>query len=177
MTRYSHLATFFLAVIFATPSSTAIPDKSRSADREETLFIVERSTNANVVHYSARITKDGTLDPKNPIVGYWEMKAEDGRREPLSRLERSMVWGFSSQRDASGQFYRMTLVSQKQREIHVYRADGSVHAEMQIGGHRAYLHKIYAQIRKTKLLWAVDYYELFGTDVLTNEEYSEKVLP
>jgi hypothetical protein len=177
MTRNSQLATFFWAVILATPCSIAISDKAKTVDREETLFIVERSTNAQIVHYSARITKDGALDPKTPIVAYWEMKAEDGRREPLGRLERSMAWGFSSQRDPSGQFYRMTLVSQKQREIRVYQVDGSVRAEMQIAGHRAYLHRIYAQIRKTKLLWAVDYYQLFGIDILTNEECSEKVLP
>ena len=177
MTRSRHLATLFLATIVAAHGPTTNADKPRSTDREETLFVVERSTNANIVHYAARITKDGTLDPKTPIVGYWEMNAEDGRREPLSRLERSMAWGFSSQRDPSGQFYRMLLVSQKQREIRVYQVDGSVRAEMQIAGHRAYLHKIYAQIRKTKLLWAVDYYQLFGNDILTNEECSEKVLP
>jgi hypothetical protein len=153
------------------------PDKNRPAYREETLFIVERSTNANVVHYAARIGNDGALDPRTPIVAYWEMKAEDGRREPLSRLERALAWGFTSHMDASGQFYRMTLISQKQREIHVYRDDNAVHAEMVIDGHRAYLHKIYAKIRRNRLMWAVDYYELFGTDTVTNEEYSERVLP
>jgi hypothetical protein len=44
------------------------------------LFIVERSKNANVVHYDARLTADGKLDPKEPVTAYWVLLAEDGRR-------------------------------------------------------------------------------------------------
>jgi len=35
------------------------------------LFIIERNKNANVVHYDARLTADGKLDPKEPVIAYW----------------------------------------------------------------------------------------------------------
>ena len=55
-----------------------------SGDSYSLLFIIERSTNKNVIHYDAKFGKDGKLDPKNPVVAYWIMAAEDGRRESLS---------------------------------------------------------------------------------------------
>ena len=51
------------------------------------LFIIERSKNANVVHYDARLTADGKLDPKEPVIAYWVLLAKDGRREKL-KLDR-----------------------------------------------------------------------------------------
>src|SRR5438477_12797965 len=61
----------------------------------EPLFVIERSTNANVVHYDANVKPDGQLDPRQPISAYWVMAAEDGRREELSVFERSRAYGFT----------------------------------------------------------------------------------
>src|ERR1700679_2488596 len=47
------------------------------------LFFIQRSKNANEVHYDARVTKDGTLDPKTPVEGYWLNKALDGSRSSI----------------------------------------------------------------------------------------------
>ena len=58
------------------------------------LFIIERSKNANVVHYDARLTADGKLDPKDPVIAYWVLSAEDGRREELSWIEKKKAYGF-----------------------------------------------------------------------------------
>ena len=52
------------------------------------LFIIERSKNANVVHYDARLTADGKLDPKEPVIAYWVLLAGNGRREKLSWIEK-----------------------------------------------------------------------------------------
>src|SRR5579871_1079208 len=59
------------------------------------LFVIERSTNANVVHYDARLTPAGELDASRPIDAYWVMQAADGRREELTSLERSKAYGFT----------------------------------------------------------------------------------
>ena len=40
--------------------------------------------NANVVHYDARLTADGKLDPKEPVIAYWVMLAKDGHRQKLN---------------------------------------------------------------------------------------------
>jgi len=146
-------------------------------DSYQSLFMIERSTNANVIHYDAKIGKDGALDPKEPVVAYWVMAAEDGRRQGLSSMEKSRAYGFTIQRDSSGQSYWMTLVSQKRRSIHIYQEDGKVRAVILIGGHEAYLRKIYVKTRRSGLFRTAEYFELFGDDLATAEGRYEKVAP
>ena len=52
---------------------------------QQPLFTISRSTNANVLHYDANFASPGKLDPKMPIVVYWIMLAENGRREEIGR--------------------------------------------------------------------------------------------
>ncbi len=104
-------------------------------DSYQSILIIERSTNANVVHYDAKIRKDGTLDLKEPMVAYWVMVAVGGGRQELSRLEKSHVYGFTMRKDSSGESYWMTLVSQKARTIHIYQEGGKVRAVTSIGAH------------------------------------------
>src|SRR4051812_39932040 len=60
------------------------------------LFTITRNINANVLKYAVRTSKDGLLDPSEPIEAYWLMKAEDGRREELTWTERHLAYGFSA---------------------------------------------------------------------------------
>jgi hypothetical protein len=161
-----------LVLLLISIGASRLPD-----NRYQPLFIIERSTNANVIHYDAEIGKDGALDPKEPVVAYWVMAAEDGRRQKLSRLERSHAYGFTIERDTSGQSYWMALVSQKRRVIHIYQEGDKVRAVTLIGGREAYLRKIYVKTRKSGLLRTADYFELFGNDVVTGGDCYEKVAP
>src|SRR5216110_1933101 len=107
------------------------------------LFIIERSINANVVHHDAKLSDDGNLDPQEPVVAYWVMAAKDGHRQELNLLERAKAYGFTVHPDASGKFYHMELVSQRRRDIHVYREGDMVRAETLIAGQPAYLQKVF----------------------------------
>lgn len=166
--KYLHV----LLLVYFYLGAPGLPD-----DSYQNLFIIERSTNANVVHYDAKIGKDGAFDPKEPVVVYWVMAAEDGRRQSLSALEKMFAYGFTIRRDSSGQSFWMTLVSQKRREIHIYQEGGKVRAVILIGGQAAYLSKIYVQARESSLLRTVDYVELFGHDIVTGQDRYEKVAP
>ena len=141
------------------------------------LFIVERSLNANVVHYEAKMRADGSLDPGEPVIAYWIMTAEDGHRQPLNILERARAYGFTTRPDGANDSYIMTLVSDRKREIHIYREGGVVHAETLIGGHHAYLQKIFINVRKSVLFDTADSAELFGLDVDTAQPCYEKIRP
>lgn len=165
--KYLHV----LLLVYFYLGAAGLPD-----DSYQNLFIIERSTNANVVHYDAKIGKDGAFDPQEPVVVYWVMAAEDGRRQSLSALEKMLAYGFTIRRDSSGQSFWMTLVSQKRREIHIYQEGGKVRAVILVGGQAAYLSKIYVQARKSGLL-RVDYVEIFGHDIVTGEDRYEKVAP
>ncbi len=141
------------------------------------LFIIERSKNANVVHYDARLTADGRLDPEEPVIAYYVMLAEDGRRKELNLIEKTMAYGFDIKPDPSGSGYRMTMVAARQRPITVKKEGGAVRAELVIDGRPAVLEKMY--INSTDgLPWPqVHYIELHGKDLQTAERRFEKVLP
>ena len=147
------------------------------AGSSHSLFVIERSTNANVVHYDAQIRNDGALDSKEPVVVYWVMAAEDGRRQKLTGLERKHAYGFTIEKDKSDQSYWMALVSQKRRPIHIYKEGDEVRAVTLIAGHEAFLRKIYVKTRRVGLLRTADYFELFGSDVATGVDRYEKVAP
>src|SRR5579864_7633395 len=56
----------------------------RAQDMTVPLFVIAKNTNANAVHYDAELTKDGKLDPNQPVVAYWIMAAENGHRQELN---------------------------------------------------------------------------------------------
>lgn len=63
-----------------------------SAPKTVPLFTIQRTQNANELHYEARLNEKG-LVTKDPIEVYWIMKAEDGHREALTEIEKQMVYG------------------------------------------------------------------------------------
>ncbi len=83
------------------------------------LFIIERSKNANVVHYAARLTADGKLDTKEPVIVYCVLRAEDGRRKKLSWIEKKKAYGFTIRPDLSVNGYKMTLIAAPEHQITV----------------------------------------------------------
>jgi hypothetical protein len=138
------------------------------------LFTIERNINANVVHYEARL-KDGKLDPHQPVVAYWIMAAEDGRRQELNLLEKVKAYGFNIHPDGVPESYRMVIVSDKKKEIHVLRVGNSVRAEMNIGACNAALQKIFISSHKSFLIGQPDYAEMRGTDLSTGVPCLERV--
>jgi hypothetical protein len=147
------------------------------AQATKPLFIIERSKNANVVHYDAQLTEGRKLNPKKPVIAYWIMLAEDGRREPLSLIERQKAYGFRIKVEKDGQAYRMRLMAYPGREIRVYYNETRVAAEMRIDGNPALLERIYIASTEGRSLPTVKYVELFGRDLNSNEERYEKIVP
>src|SRR4051794_4876468 len=84
-------------------------DARADAARAQPLFVIARSKNENLVHYDACVREHGRLDPDDPVVAYWVMLAEDGRREGLSWLERRLAYGFSTNVRAGGDALELRL--------------------------------------------------------------------
>jgi Domain of unknown function (DUF4833) len=144
-------------------------------DRSVPLFTIEKSSNANRVQYEARVTPDGHIDPHQPVVAYWIMAAENGRRQELNILERAKAYGFTLRQDGPDS-YRLWVVSHREKEIHVFREGETVRAEAVIGGRLALVEKIFIQMRKSFMLSFPDFGEMFGFDKETGEKRYEKVL-
>jgi len=147
---------------------------AQSRDQYVPLFTIERSINANVVHYEAKV-KDGRLDLREPVVAYWVMVAEGGRRQALNFLERTRAYGFTTLAEQIGESYKMFLVSDRMREIRVVDQNGAVHAEAMIAGAQAYLQRIFITARKALLFDTADSAELYGIDIATGKPRYEKV--
>ncbi len=141
------------------------------------LFVIERSTNANVVHYDAHLTSNGEIDTSQPIDAYWIMAARDGHREELNSFERSRAYGFTVEPGSDAHLVRIELVSQKQRPIQVYRDGNTMRAETLIAGRRAYLTRIYVNAHKVLAVPSVKSIEMYGTDAATGEPLHETVEP
>jgi hypothetical protein len=140
------------------------------------LFIIERSTNANIVRYDARLTADGELDPVEPVIAYWVLLAEDGRREELNWIEKKKAYGFHIEPDASGGGCKMTIVAVPQGQITVKKDGDTIRAELAIDGHQAVLEKIFISASGGLLGPEVHYIELFGKDPETGEKRYQKIV-
>ena len=164
------------------PSSAPAPKKAAAptAAREKTqsLFIIERSKNANVVHYDARLTSDGKLDTREPVIVYWVLLAEDGRRKKLSWIEKKKAYGFTIKPDLSVNGYKMTLVAAPEHQITVKKEkNGPVRAETIIGGRLSVLEKMYIDASEGLTGPKVKYIDLYGKDLQTGEKRREKIVP
>ena len=141
------------------------------------LFIIERSRNAKVVHFDARLTADGKLDPKEPVIAYWVLLAKDGRREKLSWVEKKKAYGFTIKPDPSVNGYKMTLVAAPEKQIIVKKEKETVLAEAVIEGRPAVLEKMYINASDGLTGPKVQYIEVHGKDLQTGEKLREKMVP
>ena len=141
------------------------------------LFIIERDKNTNVVHYDARLTADGKLDPKEPVIAYWALVAGDGRREKLSWIEKKMAYGFTIKPDLLVNGYKMALVAAPEKQIFVKKEKDAVRAEVVINGRPAVLEKLHIHASEGLTGPKVHYIEVYGKDLKTGEKLHEKIVP
>ena len=140
------------------------------------LFVIEHSSSPNAVHYEAKL-RDGKIDPQQPVVAYWVMATANGRHQELNLLERLKAYGFDIRPDRDPEAYRLTIVSDKKKEIHVFRMGDTVRAAVKIGSCDAYLEKIFIASKKSWLVSLPDYAEMFGTDMSSGAPCHERVTP
>ena len=169
------VASFLVVLIYAT---IFIPGQSYSADcKTRHLFAIQRSKNANVVQYDVQLTPGGKLDPKEPIIAYWVMLAEDGRRQQLMWIEKEMAYGFKATLEAGGKLVIMDMVAPIGRTVKVYEKDGIYRAQTLIDGRPAFVEKIYIKSIEGRVLPKVEYMELLGRDIETGDNRYEKLVP
>ena len=162
---------FFVAA--AAASLTLLPALTARAEELTSLFQIERSKNANEIHYAAQVAKDGTLAPKEPIAAFWVMKAEDGRREGLSFMERKMAYGFDVK--PRGAEWDLKLVAAPERPIKLMNVNGRWRAHTLLSGKPAYLQRIFIKTTEGGVVPTVISVDLFGEDVATGKPIQEHV--
>jgi hypothetical protein len=141
-------------------------------DTFQPLFVIARSVNTNVVHYGARISPEGRLVAAEPVVVYWRMFARDGHREPLNAVEKSRIYGVTSTPLEDGAF-RLAIASQPSRNFRVFMEKGIARVETMIGGHRAYLNRLFVSVGRINV-FHINYVDSFGVDMETGENVRER---
>jgi hypothetical protein len=141
----------------------AWPEAAVAQQSSTTLFTITRSKNKNVVVYRARSHGPG-LDQHQPIDAYWQMLAEDGRREELGWAERKLAYGFSVS-GLTAERCVLHLTAFKQRALVVTRQASTYRAIFTIAGKRAALERIFVQTNEDSFLPSVYYLDVFGTAV------------
>jgi len=152
-----------LLPIFAT-KALAASDPPADSPCPPHLFVIERSTNANVVVYDANRRTSGELVSSQPVVAYWLMRAEDGKREELNVIERQRAYGFDTSPSEEDGTYILTFKAGKKRRLSIHVVKGCPVATGKIGGHSGTVRRIFVQSTGSSLRPTVEYVEFFGED-------------
>jgi hypothetical protein len=140
------------------------------------LFTLGRSTNANVVEYSARFDAGGRLAPGHPFEVRWRMLATDGHVEGLSFLEQRFAYGFSS-RTLAHDTYELRLVSCPDRRIVVRRTEEGYDAETEIGGVPSKLDRVFVHATEGAFGPKVTAVDLYGASMRDGTPTFEQLRP
>jgi hypothetical protein len=146
--------------------------------RLESLFVIARSKNRNVVHYAVRIRDSGRIDREEPVTAYWVMHAEDGRREGLSFLERRLAYGFVAEFVGKTQALSLRLQAFPARVLGVRQgARGRFAAHVTIAGQAARLERIFVATDERGITPSVRHLDLFGVSLAGGTSVTERILP
>ena len=143
----------------------------------EHLFVIERSKNANIVVYDANRGLGGDFSASEPVVAYWLLAGEKGKREQLNVVERERAYGFDiAPGDTPGTF-SMAVRADPKRRLTLRILNDCPVVTAPIGGRDGILQKLFVQSKEGFPLPKVEYVAFFGQDVATGEPLYEKFTP
>ncbi|AKV03382.1 hypothetical protein AKJ09_10045 [Labilithrix luteola] len=157
-----------LAILARAPSAWAVLKTT------QTLFRIDRSKNANIVQYDAVLGTPTELDKDTPIIGYWLRRAEDGRRQEFSSLDK-MAYGFKVEREKGANAWTLRLNASTDRPIRVFYWNGRWVAQMIIAGATAVLDHLYVASDEGGVMPKVKYVDAFGTEMSTGKKVTERL--
>ena len=148
----------------------------RAAGQCAPLFVIERSSNANVVVYEAVRAPGGVVDPKQPVAAHWRMFAEDGHREELNGIEKRLAYGVEVLGAGDGGSVEIAVRALRERTIEVRTAEPCPTARMPIAGRPAVLRRVFVQLARGLLFFPrVAYVELHGEDPESRAAVDERI--
>jgi hypothetical protein len=148
-----------------------------AADSEQALFTIERSKNANVVQYDARVSSDGKLEKKNPVVAYWIRHTEQGQRAELTWVQRTFAYGFDTRLSRDRETAELKLKADLGRVILVRKEESKYRAQAVIDGTPAFIQRIFIHSTGKGMATNVEYMDLFGTAIEDGAEKFERIQP
>jgi hypothetical protein len=149
--------------------------RSGPVDTGPTLFIIQRSKNANEVHYEVQANADGSLK-EEPVIAYWVLKADGGGREDLGWFEKKMAYGFDVEDADSKGEREMKLTAWEDRTLTLKKDEnGKWRALTKIDGKEAYLTRLFIKTDESGITPSVLSIDLYGEEVDGGDPVEEHV--
>jgi uncharacterized protein DUF4833 len=126
------------------------------------LFVIARSKNANIVVYDANRGPSGDFVASAPVVAYWLLNGENGKREELNRIQRERAYGFDISRGDAPGTYVLAFKAAPQRRFAIRMLDRCPVATGPIGAQSGILRRIFVQSKEESVMPRVEYVEIFG---------------
>ena len=145
--------------------------------RQEPLFKIERSKNANIIQYDAQIGSDGKLYKKEPVIGYWIRLAEQGQVKKLTWVQRTFAFGFKAKYHQATDSATVDMVADIGQPITVKRVNGHYMPVINLEDGPSQLVKIYILAHGKGMSIKVEHVEIFGRDLATGKDTYAKIIP
>ena len=143
----------------------------------EHLFVIARSKNANIVVYDANRGPSGDFAASKPVIAYWLLDGEKGKREELNVVQWQSAYGFDVKRGSAPGTFAMTFKADRNRPLTLRTLNHCPVLTGRIGGHDAVLHKMFVKSNESVTPPKVEYVEFFGKDIATGKSLYEKSAP
>jgi hypothetical protein len=143
------------------------------------LFYIQRSSNANTVVYDANVLSNKSLNNKQPVHTYWLRYAENGQKEELSTIQRTLAYGlYTDPIKGEANAYEGYFLAYRKRKF-VVKLDpkGSPIALFPINGKLQILDRVFVSVDDSGYMPSVFYIELFGRDQNTGKDVYERFKP
>jgi Domain of unknown function (DUF4833) len=159
--------------------------------KEVSLFIIQRSKNANEVQYHLRVDDRCRIRSHHPVSAVWKLR-EDGAEttEPLKALEQlaynaleQLAYGVARQRvEENGVEFRLRALEEKplKATVTAHPQTGTCVASIQveIDDHWVAVERVYVQTEEQHTRPKVTYIELVGTRLEGNPRpVMERIMP
>jgi len=167
-----------LLLLAATLAGLILVGPAAADPTSQPLFRIERSKNANVVQYDARVLADGHLDRDEPVDAYWLRFARDGGRKELNWLQRTAAYGFDVHWQDPGTGVELEMVAPIGRRVQVVPGPDGWEARTRIDGRTCRIDRIFVQsIERSLLPPKVEYIDFAGREVGSAEPCAERFVP
>ena len=148
-----------------------------SPNGENLLFYLQRNPNANTVIYELNYTKEGSLNPENPVIGSWIRYSEQGQHKELNSIEKKFAYGVQSKFLGKDE-YEIRLAAYKKLPMYLKKAasDKKYHMYVHINNKQLLLKRVFVGVKGGSLWFPkVQYIDLFGTDASSGKELIHRI--
>jgi len=167
------IAAFLLLMHFPVYAQQGYPVPPAAPHR---LFYIQHSDNHNTYVYDA-VMEGHDIRAESPIDIYRILYAEDGRKAPLTAVQRKLAYGIVAEQVAHNQFELRLAATKKMKLFLILDRAGRPVVYVIANNRKMYLDKLFIQLRKDNGLSVKSEYALFcGRDFANGKPVTEKVI-